>query len=277
MNREEEARRAAGQGQPDPPECTLIHLSYGIHCEGGIKPLLDAVNNNDPIWCTHNFGYGGVCDEVVRYFDEQDAEGLAKTKIVLQLVLVVCGFIPVVGEGCDALDALIAYAEGDEEGALLSLLGMIPFAGWVAGGARGADLLRELKKFQRRADVCPTGFDRARAAGWCVPKAVLDQIREHYGDGVWQGVQYNIRRYNENAADHALNGVGTNVWALAAYLARERTFDYNDTRNPDVVIHYDEANKILVVKHRNGGQMIHAYNMDLATWRQMAGTRYTRR
>lgn len=76
-----------------------------------------------------------------------------QAKVVLQLVLAVCGFIPVVGEPCDAVDALIAYLDGDKTGGGLSLLAMIPGAGILFGGARGVDLARQLKKLKKAG--CP--------------------------------------------------------------------------------------------------------------------------
>lgn len=149
-----EARRKAGQnGTEDLPECTLAHKLYGIKCKGG--ELLDALAN-DENWCTIQYGHGEHCDTIIRIQQDITARENEQAKVVMQLVLTLCGFIPVVGEPCDALDAFIAYLQGDKTGAALSALAMIPGAGWLFGGGRGVDLLRQLNKFTRR--LCGNSF-----------------------------------------------------------------------------------------------------------------------
>jgi hypothetical protein len=90
---------------------------------------------------------------------------------------------------------------------------------------------------------------------------------------VTQGVEYNIRRYNEGARDHALNGIGTDTRRLAEYFAaaRQRTFTHFDSLNRSTRVWYDDANQILVVRN---AQMVHAYNYSRASWQANAGTRY---
>ncbi len=61
-----------------------------------------------------------------------------------QLVIDVLGFIPAVGEIADGVNALISLARGDYAGAALSATAMIPFAGWVAGGANFGRLAKRL-------------------------------------------------------------------------------------------------------------------------------------
>jgi hypothetical protein len=142
--REEAAARQANN-QPDPgsTDCDIrLHLAGAC-----TNPLLKAIHD-DENWCTIEFGHGPVCDAAMQYYEDKRQEGL----IEVQLLLTVCGFVPVVGEPCDAMDALVAYLEtGDEKGAILSLLAMVPVEGWLAGGARGADLLRTLYKFKKKA------------------------------------------------------------------------------------------------------------------------------
>jgi hypothetical protein len=108
---------------------------------------------------------------------------------------------------------------------------------------------------------------------WQASEDDLDAIFDRYGPDVTQGVEYNIRRYNEGATDHALNGIGTDARRLADYLAaaRQRTFTHFDSLNRSTQVWYDDANQILVVRN---AQMVHAYNYSRASWQANAGTRY---
>jgi hypothetical protein len=95
---------------------------------------------------------------------------------------------------------------------------------------------------------------------WDVDDDTLDDIHDRFGPDVAQGVEYNIRRYNEGDTGHALNNIGKDPAALAEYLARPREFTYFDNQNPNSFISYDASNQILVVQN---AQMVHAYNFSL--------------
>ena len=149
QRQEEEQRRRANQPDTSGGDCNLAKYLHGI-CR---DPLLDAIND-DQDWCTIQFGESDACDSVIVYYEEKTAQENTRAKLILQIVLTVCGFVPVAGEPCDALDALISYLEGDTAGGTLSALSTIPGAGWLFGGARGVDLARDLKRFEDLARTC---------------------------------------------------------------------------------------------------------------------------
>ena len=128
--------RRPRRGVP-PAHPTRAASMQSVHALGAnlLRPAAGGSERGDD-WYTQAWGHGPLCDGVVEYYDRKDA---AEGKLVGQILLTICGFIPVVGEPCDAVDALIAYLDGDTEGALLSLAAMIPVAGWIAGGKRGTD------------------------------------------------------------------------------------------------------------------------------------------
>jgi hypothetical protein len=96
-----------------------------------------------------------------RFLAEEHPEILAD---LLQMVLMACGLVPVVGEACDGLDAAVSFARGDWVGGFLSLGSMVPLAGWLTAAAKAtknADRFREAMKFvEMLAGKCP----RARSA-----------------------------------------------------------------------------------------------------------------
>jgi hypothetical protein len=155
LQRKEEAelRKNGMDGTEGLPDCTLAHKMYGIKCKGG--ELFDALANEEN-WCTLQFGHGAACDTIIRLQDDITAREDEQAKVIVQIVLTVCGFVPIAGEPCDGIDALIAYLQGDKTGAALGVLSMIPLGGWLFGGTRGADLLRQLNKFRNR--ICGNSF-----------------------------------------------------------------------------------------------------------------------
>jgi hypothetical protein len=67
---------------------------------------------------------------------------------MLQFVLGMCGLVPGAGEVCDAADAAVSFGRGDWVGGLLSVGAMVPFAGYLASGAKAwknSDKLRNVK------------------------------------------------------------------------------------------------------------------------------------
>ena len=104
--------------------------------------------------CMLQWNNQDLCDMVQAHVEQQMAkagESAAQALVWVQIALTVCGFVPAFGEACDALDAIIAYAQGDKFGMMTSLAAMIPFAGVGAGGKRGSDLLRELNRLRKKA------------------------------------------------------------------------------------------------------------------------------
>jgi hypothetical protein len=200
---EDEERRRAGQSGSDGlPQCTLAHKLHGIKCAGG--ELLDALAGKEN-WCTIQWGHGAHCDTIMQLQNDITARENEQGKVVLQLVLAVCGFIPVVGEPCDALDALIAYLEGDETGAGLSLLAMVPLAGWLFGGARGADLLRQLNKFKKICKNAP-GLRLAAKKDACAGAAAAWVQKADFSD-----VDTLRKKYDAHADDFGVVGNQNNT------------------------------------------------------------------
>ncbi|MGM1065784.1 hypothetical protein ACR807_41600, partial [Saccharothrix sp. Mg75] len=110
---------------------------------------------------------------------------------------------------------------------------------------------------------------------WDVADEVVDALEDQFSFRVAEGVAYNIRRYNEGAQGHALNGIGKDVQGLARYLAaREReAFRFYDSRTHKDVM-YDEGNQVLIIRDSS---MIHAYNYKPEDWRMNVGSKYLER
>ena len=110
------------------------------------------------------------------------------------------------------------------------------------------------------------------ASCWEISDDVLDEIYDAYPNDpkIIQGVEYNIKRYNEGDLSHAVNGIGTNPRALADYLALPRIFKYYDSETK-YAIFYDEAREVLVIKSPKD---IHAYNYPKSSWKNAEGTKY---
>ncbi len=108
------------------------------------------------------------------------------------------------------------------------------------------------------------------AGCWEVSEDVLDEIFDAHGPAVTDGVEYNIRRYNDGDVSHAPNGIGTNPKALAEYLALPRIFKYKDIETGNEIF-FDEARQIIVIKTRTN---IHAYNYTTKSWKSAVGTKY---
>jgi hypothetical protein len=80
---------------------------------------------------------------------------------MLQFTLMACGLIPGAGEVCDGIDAAVSFGRGDWAGGLLSLGSAIPFAGWLATGAKAwknSDKFRNIKNIidKLKRGGCPT-------------------------------------------------------------------------------------------------------------------------
>ncbi|MFG1870234.1 polymorphic toxin-type HINT domain-containing protein [Micromonospora arborensis] len=108
---------------------------------------------------------------------------------------------------------------------------------------------------------------------WEVDPDVLDDIFDSYSPKIIQGVEWNISRYNEGATDHALNGIGTDAKALAAYLARPRTFTHYD-KDSKHLIFYDDTKKIILIQTAKD---IHGYNLSQESWNRLVNVRYLKR
>lgn len=83
---------------------------------------------------------------------------------MLQFALMACGLAPVVGEACDAVDAAVSFSRGDWIGGFLSIGAMVPFAGWVATGAKGVRSEDKLRDMQRIADSLAKGCKKPNSS-----------------------------------------------------------------------------------------------------------------
>jgi hypothetical protein len=77
-------------------------------------------------------------------------------------------------------------------------------------------------------------------------------------------------RYNQGAAGHALNGIGTDAEATARYLEQPRTWSHIDSTSGNWVT-YDSSNQILIIRT---AQDAHAYNYTSQQWATNVGVRY---
>jgi hypothetical protein len=90
---------------------------------------------------------------------ETEEEGISGEQVLdaIQLGLDVIGLIPVVGEIADFFSAGISFARGDYVGATLSLAAAIPFAGWLATGAkgirRGASIIKSTENAEKATEI----------------------------------------------------------------------------------------------------------------------------
>jgi hypothetical protein len=68
-------------------------------------------------------------------------------------LLFLCGLVPGLGEPCDITDAGVSAAEGDWEGAALSLLSAVPVAGYAGASGKAAKLVDKYNDL-RKAKGC---------------------------------------------------------------------------------------------------------------------------
>ncbi|MFC7247425.1 RHS repeat-associated core domain-containing protein [Catellatospora aurea] len=78
--------------------------------------------------------------------------------LYIELGLTICGFAPLYGAGCDALDVAISYVTGDKEGAALSGAAMIPGLDG-AGAAKVAELIGNYRTFRKLTKCMKNSFD----------------------------------------------------------------------------------------------------------------------
>jgi hypothetical protein len=127
--------------------CLSPESALSKTCLTTFKDFANAVT--DPERCSspgNNGTPGCVMLADLKSFVEQNPDLLLD---MLQFVLMTCGLIPGIGEGCDAIDAAVSFKRGDWVGGLLSMGSTIPIAGYLATGAKGwknSDKLRKIKE-----------------------------------------------------------------------------------------------------------------------------------
>ena len=87
-----------------------------------------------------------------------------------------CGWIPVIGDACDAVNALWYLAEGDYENAALSAVAMIPMLGTAAakGAKWGSKAFKASKLGKNIAKYGGKALDFGKTLGKNIAKGVSD-------------------------------------------------------------------------------------------------------
>ncbi|MGW0538255.1 RHS repeat-associated core domain-containing protein [Streptomyces sp. NPDC003032] len=151
---------------------------------GGAPPMTDSDTNTGNSCNGTGSGYP-VCPGLI---GEQ-----GNPEMVKELLLIGCGWIPVLGTGCDGYDVKRSAEEGDKAGTTLGILGFIPLVG------DALKLPDQLKDLERVSDVAKAA--RARPiVKWSTPEYdgwahVLDRHRtsgkgysaDPDGKGVFEG------------------------------------------------------------------------------------------
>jgi hypothetical protein len=125
-----------------PKDCLNVYLSF-----------TEALVN--PMKCASPSGKATAGCQMLHDIQQFIEENPEVVLDLLQLALMGCGLVPVVGEPCDAIDAAISFVRGDVVGGFLSLGSMVPVLGWGTAAPKMSDKLRDVMRIiEKFRDGC---------------------------------------------------------------------------------------------------------------------------
>jgi hypothetical protein len=175
--------------------------------------------------------YQGIIDEMQSYWDETESINVNN---LIHTVLDISGMVPVIGEPCDGLNAIMYYVDGDKVNALLCAGAVIPVVGngitgvkLTAKGVRYADEIADGYRFMRRVD----GFETFSALKRTLGPAGTGKVWHHIVEQCQiskSGFATNIIQNVDNVVAMP-HGLGSVHGKISAYYQRSYTYTEGKT------------------------------------------------